>query len=339
MVAAFSHSVRTPQWVLIFDGVDITTDVSHMVLAINYVDRLGEAAGEVEIELEDHAKRWQGPWYPGLGHILGLQIGYRGEQLLDCGLFQVDELEIDGPPDVMRLRCLAAYITNEMRTPNTVAYENQSVVEIAGQIASKYGLSLVAAPSVLESDVVFARVTQRRETDLGFLKRLAIEHNFDFTVRGAQMVFFARAALEAVVPLVAITRPDTTRFSFRNRTRRIYDGAADSYFNPDTKQLIAQAVTAETQTATTDTLKIVARSENGQQALVKAQAALHLHNMVFVDASIEGPGNVMLVAGNQVEIAGWGALDGAYLIETARHRLTRASGYTTSIAARRVGVL
>ncbi|HWN56871.1 MAG TPA: phage protein D, partial [Methylomirabilota bacterium] len=60
---------------------------------------------------------------------------------------------------------------------------------------------------------------------------------------------------------------------------------------------------------------------------------------VFVDASIEGPGNVMLVAGNQVEIAGWGALDGAYLIETARHRLTRASGYTTSIAARRVGVL
>ena len=111
MAAAFSHSVRTPQWVLIFDGVDITTDVSHMVLAISYVDRLGEASGEVEIELEDHAKRWQGPWYPGLGHILGLQIGYRGEQLLDCGSFQVDELEFDGPPDVMRLRCLAAYIT------------------------------------------------------------------------------------------------------------------------------------------------------------------------------------------------------------------------------------
>ena len=339
MAAAFSHSVRTPQWVLIFDGVDITTDVSHMVLAISYVDRLGEASGEVEVELEDHAKRWQGPWYPGLGNILSLQIGYRGEALLDCGSFQVDELEFDGPPDVMRLRCLAAYITAQMRTPNTVAYENQSVVEIAGQIASKYGLSLVAAPSVLESDVVFARVTQRRETDLGFLKRLAIEHNFDFTVRGTQMVFYARAALEAVVPLVAITRPDTTRFSFRNRTRRIYGGAAVSYFNPDTKQLIAQTVTAENPTATTDTLKIVARSENGQQALVKAQAALHLHNMVFVDASIEGPGNVMLVAGNQVEIAGWGALDGAYLIETARHRLTRASGYTTSIAARRVGVL
>jgi phage protein D len=337
MAAAFSHSVRTPQWVLTYDGVNITTDVSHMVLAISYVDRLGEASGELEVKLEDHAKRWQHAWYPGLGNILSLQIGYRGEALLDCGSFQVDELEFDGPPDVMTLRGIAAYVTAPMRTPNTVAYENQSLVDIAGQIASKYGLSLVAAPSVLESDVVFARVTQRRETDLGFLKRLAIEHNFDFTVRGAQMVFYARAALEAVIPLVAITRPDTTGFSFRNRTRRIYSGAAVSYFNPDTKQLIEQTVSAETPTPTTDTLKIVARSENGQQALVKAQAALHLHNMVFVDASIEGPGNVMLVAGNQVEVAGWGVLDGAYLIETARHQLTRASGYTTSIAVRRVG--
>jgi phage protein D len=337
MAALSSHSVRTPQWVLTYEGVNITADVSHMVLAISYVDRLGEASGEVEVELEDHAKRWQGPWYPGLGNILSLQIGYRGEALLDCGSFQVDELEFDGPPDVMRLRCLAAYITPAMRTPNTVAYENQSIVEIAGQIASKYGLNLVTAPAAIESDVVFARVTQRRETDLGFLKRLAIEHNFDFTVRGAQMVFYARAALEAVIPLVAITRPDTTGFSFRNRTRRIYSGAEVSYFDPDTKQLITQMITAEPPAPTTDTLKIVARSKNAQQAMVKAQAALHLHNMVFVDASIEGPGNVMLVAGNQVEVVGWGRLDGAYLIETARHQLARASGYTTSFAARRVG--
>jgi phage protein D len=336
MAAAASHLVRTPEWVLTYDGVDVTADVSHMVLAISYVDRLGEASGELEIELEDHGKRWQGPWYPGLGNILSLQIGYRGEALLDCGSFQVDELEFDGPPDVMRLRCLASYITLQMRTPNTAAYENQSIVEIAGQIASKYGLILVAAPSAVESDVVFARVTQRRETDLGFLKRLAIEHNFDFTVRGAQLVFYARTALEAVVPLLAITRPDTTRFSFRNRTRRIYGGANASYFDPDTKKLISQTVTAALAAPTTDTLKVVRRSENAQQAIVKAQAALHLHNMMFVDASIEGPGNVMLVAGNQVAIAGWGQLDGAYLIEAARHRLSRATGYTTSIAARRI---
>jgi uncharacterized protein len=336
MAATASYTVRSPQWILSYLGVNITADVSQMVLAIRYVDRLDGASGELEVELEDSAKQWQGPWYPTLGDVVSLQIGYRGEALLDCGEFQIDELELDGPPDVMKLRCLAAYITPPMRTANTVAYENIGIVEIAGLIAAKYGLTMVTASSESESDVVFARVTQRRQTDLEFLKRLAREHNFDFTVRAGQLIFYSRPVLESAPAVTTIMRSDTVRFSFRNRARRIYDGAEFSYFDPDTKQLITQSVSADPPAPTGDTLKIVARCENAQQARVKAEALLHLHNMVFVDASLEGPGNTVLVAGNNVQFSGWGALDGTYLIETAQHRLARATGYSTSIAARRV---
>jgi uncharacterized protein len=338
MAASASYIVRSPQWILSYLGVNITADVSQMVLAIKYVDRLDGSSGELEVELEDSTKQWQGPWYPALGDVVSLQIGYNGESLLDCGEFQIDELELDGPPDVMRLRCLAAYITPAMRTANTVAYENVGILEIAAQIAAKYGLTMVTAPSQSESDVVFARVTQRRLMDLEFLKRLAREHNFDFTVRARQLIFYSRPVLEAVAAVLTIMRSDTVRFSFRNRTRRIYDGANFAYFDPDTKQLITQSVSAESPSPTGDTLKLVARCENAQQALVKAEAALHLHNMLFVDASIEGPGTTALVAGNNVQLSGWGALDGTYLVETARHHLARASGYSTSIAARRVSV-
>lgn len=307
-----------------------------MVVAIRYVDRLDGASGELEVELEDSMKFWQGPWYPVLGDVVSLQIGYSGESLLDCGEFQIDELELDGPPDVMRLRCLAAYITSAMRTANAMAYENMGIVEIAGQIATKYGLTLVTASSESESDIVFARVTQRRQMDLEFLKRLGREHDFDFAVRAGQLVFYERSALESVAAAVVITRADTIRFSFRNRARRIYAAAEFSYFDPDTKELITQSVAADETSPTGDTLKIVARCENAQQAKVKAEAALHLHNMLLVDASIEGPGNPMLVAGSNVQLSGWGALDGKYLIETAKHQMARATGYRTSIAARRV---
>ncbi len=336
MAASASYIVRSPQWILSYLGVNITADVSQMVLAIRYVDRLDGASGELEVELEDSAKQWQGPWYPALGDVVSLQIGYNGEALLDCGEFQIDELELDGPPDVMKLRCLAAYITSPMRTANTVAYENIGIVEIAGLIAAKYGLVMVTASSESESDVTFARVTQRRQTDLEFLKRLAREHNFDFTVRAGQLIFYSRPVLESVPAVTTIMRSDTVRFSFRNRARRIYDGAEFSYFDPDIKQLITQSVFADPPVPTGDTLKIVARCENAQQALVKAEALLHLHNMVFVDASLEGPGNTVLVAGNNVQLSGWGALDGTYLIETAQHRLARSTGYSTTIAARRV---
>jgi uncharacterized protein len=336
MAATASYTVRSPQWIFSYTGVNITADVSQMVRAIRYVDRLDGASGELAVELEDSTRQWQGPWYPSLGDVVSLQIGYSGEALLDCGEFQIDELELDGPPDVMRLRCLAAYITPALRTANTVAYENMGVLEIAAQIAAKYGLAMVTASSESQNDVVFERVTQRRQMDLEFLKRLAREHDFDFTVRAGQLIFYQRAALESVPAVATITRSDTVRFAFRNRTRRIYDGAEFSYFDPDTKQLISQSVSAESPSPTGDTLKIVARCENAQQAQVKAEALLHLHNMVLVDASLEGPGTPLLVAGNNVQLSGWGALDGTYLIETARHDLARATGYTTAIAARRI---
>src|SRR5580658_3182875 len=331
MAATPSYTVRSPQWILTYSGVNISPDISQMVLAIRYVDRLDAASGELEVELEDSMKLWQGPWYPTLGDVVSLQIGYGGEALLNCGDFQIDELELDGPPDVMRIRCLAAYITPAMRTANTVAYEDMGVVEIAAQIAAKYGLALVAATSESSSDVVFERVTQRRQTDLEFLKRLAREHNFDFTVRAGQLIFYSRPVLESVPPVLTLTRPDIIQFSFRNRARRIYEGAQFSYFDPDTKQLITQSVSADPPAPTGDTLKIVARCENAQQAMVKAEALLHLHNMVLVDAYLEGPGCTVLVAGNNVQLSGWGALDGTYLIETAQHRLARVAGYSTSI--------
>ena len=336
MAASAAYSVRSPNWVLTYVGVNITADVSQMVLAIRYVDRLEGASGELEVDLEDSEKLWQGPWYPALGDVVSLQIGYGDEALLDCGEFQIDELELDGPPDVMRIRCLAAYITPAMRTANTVAYEGMGVMEIAAQIAAKYGLALVAATSESSSDVVFERVTQRRQTDLEFLKRLAREHNFDFTIRAGQLIFYDRPALESVPAVQTIVRSDTVRFSFRNRSRRIYDGAQFSYFDPDIKELISQSVSANSPSPTGDTLKIVARCENAQQAMVKAEALLHLHNMVFVDTYLESPGCTVLVAGNNVNLSGWGALDGTYLIETAQHRLARVAGYSTSIAARRI---
>src|SRR6202050_3320887 len=244
MAASATYSVGSLNWVFSYLGVNITADVSQMVLAIRYIDRLEDASGGLEVDLEDSAKLWQGPWYPSLGDTVSLQIGYSGKDLLDCGEFQIDELELDGPPDVMRLRCLAAYITPAMRTANTVAYENMGIVEIAGQIAGKYGLTLVTASAESESNVVFARVTQRRQMDLEFLKRLAREHNFDFTVRAGQLIFYDRAALESVPAVQTIVRSDTVRFSFRNRSRRIYDGAQFSYFDPDTKELISQSGSA-----------------------------------------------------------------------------------------------
>jgi phage protein D len=62
MAGALTFPVRAPQWVLTYQGVNITADVSEMVTSITYQDCLDGASGTMEVELEDHEKLWQGSW-------------------------------------------------------------------------------------------------------------------------------------------------------------------------------------------------------------------------------------------------------------------------------------
>jgi phage protein D len=301
-------------------------------LDITYTDRLGAASSDLEIILEDSQKLWQGPWYPQEGDIINLTIGYRGEPQLPCGSFQVDELLLTGPPDTFHIRCLATYITPAMRTKRSCGYEGQTLTQIATTIAGKYSLNMVGEADDLNP--VFERITQNQETDLGFLRRIATEHDYDFTIRGSNMVFYARSALEASPPVSSIARGDVMRFTFRDRSYRIYETAQIAYQQPFAKALISQTADSSESVPTSDSAKRVIRCENGQQAELKASSMLHANNMVKRTVELTCSGSAGFAAGNVVTITGFGVGDGNYLIEQARHRLTRATGYTTAIEAR-----
>jgi uncharacterized protein len=261
--------VRAPQWVLTYRGVNITTDLSQTVTSITHLDRLDGASGMPEVALEEHEKRWQGPWQPAEGDQVNLMIGYSDGPLLPCGDFQIDDLSLDGPPDLFRIGCLAAYITPAMRTANSSGYENQTLTQIATTIASKYGMTMVAADG--PQAPAFARITQRQESDPAFLKRLARRHNYEFTIRGTQLVLYSRESLEGSAPVATISRSDLLRFEFRLKTYRTFKASRVSYFQPEAKQLVTNTATETADTPTGDTLKLVDRCENGPKQPSKQQ--------------------------------------------------------------------
>src|ERR1700690_2135955 len=96
IAAATASPVRSAEWVMNYQGIDITQQIAAMILSISYTDWLTDLSGEVEIVVEDNSRKWQGSWYPGLGDQIGLFIGYTGEGLLPCGQFQIDQLELAG---------------------------------------------------------------------------------------------------------------------------------------------------------------------------------------------------------------------------------------------------
>jgi uncharacterized protein len=345
---AFAYPVRHPRWLLTYAGRNITADVSGMVTEISYVDKVAHVSDEVEVTLEDRDRRWQGPWFPERGDIVTVLIGYDGEELLNCGDFQVDELELKGPPDTFHLKCIAAGITPSIRTPRSAAYESQTLLQVAGTVASRHGMTVTGAPANI--NVTWSRLTQHNETDLSFLRRIAVAHNYDFSVRGTQLIFYARMPLEQATTVLTLYRtpslalpPSGWRgapgrvksFEFKTRSQQIYKSAAVAYQNPATKQLIAnQAVDSTAPTG--DDLHIVARCETPQQAQLKAQSALHDANMMQVTGRIETEGTTLLAAGVNLAIQGFGNFDGKYHIESSKHRLERSTGYTTEVEVRKL---
>jgi phage protein D len=170
---------------------------------------------------------------------------------------------------------------------------------------------------------------------LAFLKRLAHEHDYDFTVRGGIMVFYAREALEQAPPVSTLTRSDLEGFEFRNRTYRTYRAAQVAYQDPVNKSLITGSST-DPEVTINDRLKLATRCESDEQALMKARAALHSQNMLSTEAIIIAPGSTVFAAGSNLALTGFGEFDGTYLIRGAGHRLDRQSGYRTQMEMRRV---
>jgi len=333
VAGAITYPVLSPTWFLSYSGVNVTGSVADMVTMLEYTDKEQDHSDELEFTFSDRLKKWQGPWVPTRGDMVVAQIGYQGN-MLDCGTFQVDELELKGPPDTFHLKCIAAGVTEGLRTKRSVGYEGaQTLLDVANVIAQRDGLILVGAPENI--NFTTQRVTQHHEDDLHFLHRLSWKYNYDFSVRGNKIIFYSRTQLEAQLPVATIDRTNCKSFTFTLKSAGLYQKANASYLNPDQKTLISGSDT-DMDSPVVETRKIVSRLESHQQAQLAATAALHGANMAEVTAKIEVVGDPVIQSGVNVDITGFGIFSAQWLVMSSRHRLERASGYTTEFEARQL---
>lgn len=229
---------RRPAWLLSYETTDISDDIADVVTRIRYTDYLKDQSDELEIVIQDTEGLWRGPWYPAQGDRIDLKLGYDGEELLPCGRFEVDDVEMAGPPDTVTVRAMAAGMGSPLRTVETRGFEGVGLDAIVGQLATELGMSVVGSPS---SDLL-RRVTQSSETRLAFCKRLAEQHGYAFTVRGDQLVFFAIGELEAAPVVQTIGRTELKRYRFQNKAQQTYVACEVTFFDAESGQLITKRV-------------------------------------------------------------------------------------------------
>ena len=308
-----------------YNQKDITKDVSNQVLNIEYTDYEHGQSDEITITFDDTQKLWQSSWIPSKGDSLRVFIGYEGEKLLNCGVFEIDEIEFATPPDILTVKALATGITKALRQNNSVAYENKTLKQIASEIAQKHSLSLVGEIE----DVRVERITQNQERDLTFLKKLAEQYGYIFKIAEGNLVFYKTEKLTGADAAKILYRTDLSRISLTEKTSKNYKAVTVSYHNPKTGKKITATAKNE-KCVKGDTLKITERCENKQQALLKAKAALAKGNNT-IEGSIDLVGTPNLIAGLNIELKDLGYFSGKYHITQTRHFIDRTSGYRTSL--------
>lgn len=260
------------------------------------------------------------------------------DRVLDCGVFQVDSVDGSGPPAKVTIKAGSIPYTSTIRTQKkTKAWEQIKLSGIAKEIAARNGLKCLYESNF---DPLYKRREQVRESDITFLKRLCKAAGISLKVTAKMIVLFDAAEYEKKAAIRTIKRgaSDISKYTFGTSFHdTAYSSCRVKYTDPASKKTYEATYTAPdaSKDSNGQTLEINEKVSSNAEAKALAEKRLREKNSQEFKASFNLAGDARLVAGITVNVEGYGAFDGKYIIETASHSVS-SSGYKTNITLRRV---
>lgn len=326
---------RYAEVVIIYEGKDITRDIVPYLLNFTYTDNASDKADDISFSLEDRERLWINDWFPTKGDRIKASIvihdweGVNQTQSLPCGTFEVDQIDCSGPPNQIKIKAVSTLVSKPMRQEkHTKAWENVKLSTIAGDIASKNGLSLFWDS---EKDPLFERRDQIETSDLEFFSGLARDYGVAVKVTDTQLVCYDEEEYEEHSPVGELSYGDKKliSWSFSSKTSGTYKSAKVQYHDPVKDETFEAEEDDDSVEGTSRTLEINQKADNPEDAKKIAKDKLRNANKKEITGNITLMGDLRFVGGSNVTISGFGAFNGKYVIEKATH--TISGSYTTKL--------
>ncbi len=333
-----------------YNNKDISADISKYLKSISYTDNLSGEADDLQITLEDRDGLWQSTWMPEKGALLDATLQQKYWQNLSAlpqslrlGLFEIDEITSSGYPSEVQIKAVSVPDNNTLRgTERSRSWEKAKLQVIANDIASAAGMSLFWDT---EENPVLDRAEQTEQSDLSFLYAICKDKGLALKISDKKIIVFDEAKYEAEKAKITIVKPGIiykkesgmkylfvgTGYSLRTKIRDIYAACRVNYQQGSSKSNIEATYTVAGKKG--KTLQVNEQVESVAEALNLAKKRLREKNKDEVTGSLNMLGNFVLLSGVTVNLLGFGAFDGRYLITRASHDI--GSGYTTNIDVRR----
>ncbi|MCM1299686.1 MAG: contractile injection system protein, VgrG/Pvc8 family, partial [[Eubacterium] siraeum] len=259
------------------------------------------------------------------------------DEVMDCGQFELDDVKAEGPPSTVTMKATSLPYTCGIRqTKKNKSWEGTSLSGIAKAIAANNGLGILFES---KTDPSYSRVEQYQMSDIAFLQKLCHDTGASLKATNNVIVIFDQAAYEAKKAVKKIIFGESggyTKYQLETSAGGSY-ASCRVYYTAADGTVIEATEYAEGYNSSNDNnqcLEVRQKVGSVSEAQALAHKMLRLHNKFEYEASFTFPGDPALAAGNTVELSGFGAWDGKFLIKQAKHSLSR-SGFTTSISLRK----
>lgn len=328
---------RQVQAIIVYNKKDISAEITPYLKSVSYTDNMSGQADDLQITLEDRQGLWQSAWMPEKGASLTVTLLAKDwavegmPDMLQLGTFEIDEVASSGPPSEVQIKATSIPYSNTLRgEEHTRSWEKAELKTIAKDIADGAKLELLYDT---QDNPTLDRAEQTEESDLAFLLNLCGDHGLALKVSDGKLIIFDEAAYEQAEPVYYIVKGESAllTYSLSTKLRDVYAACHVSYQAGKDKQLIEATFTAPERTG--KTLQVHEQVASIAEAERLAKKRLRDKNKDEVTGNISVMGDFNLVAGIAVQLIGFGAYDGRYIITSAGHDI--GGSYTTNISIRR----
>lgn len=254
---------------------------------------------------------------------------------LDCGTFELDSVDVSGPPAKVTLKSTSIPYTSTLRMEKkSRAWEKITLKDIGSQIASESNLQLMYEA---ESNPTYKRKEQVQTSDIKFLQKLCKAAGMALKVTTLTIVIYDAADYDGKPAIRTFQNGGSDILSYKlgtSLTDTAYTSCHVSYTDPDTKETIEHTYTPDSTTGTGQTLEINEKVNSTEEAMELAKKRLREKNTQEYTASLKVVGDVRLVAGCTVTLKGFQKFDRKYKVTQAKHSLL--GGYTVDLKLKQV---
>lgn len=320
-------------WRVTLDGTDLSDRLRPRLVSLTLSEKRGDEADQLDIVLTDHDGALA---IPKEGAVLKVQLGWkRGRDvaigLIDKGSFKVDDVSHSGPPDQITIRARAADFTSQIRNRRSQNWKNTTLGAVLRDVAGRNGLNAKISASL--ASIALSSISQSRESDIAFLRRLGREHDAVATIKDKHLIFAPKGAGKTSsgqsLPTLTIRRRDGDRHTWQRQKRDGQEGVSASWH--DKKGAKRETFTVGKADGAKKLRKVYASEAAAKRAALAERDRLKRAPTTFDMKLALGRADAIpearaTVAGFKEEIDAT-----KWLISEVTHQLDKAGGFTTDV--------